>query len=40
MPVDVEVNGKIQRVEMKDGKAIVDGTEIKIDPKGWIFRVE
>jgi aminopeptidase N len=40
MPVDVEVNGKIQRVEMKDGKASikVTGTAPVVDPKGWVLK--
>mgnify|MGYP003390006207 CR=1 FL=1 len=40
MPIDVEINGKIQRVEMKDGSARVPfrGTEPTIDPKGWVLK--
>jgi aminopeptidase N len=40
MPIDVEVNGKIQRVEMKDGKASikVTGTAPVVDPKGWVLK--
>jgi hypothetical protein len=40
MPIEVEVNGKTQRVEMKDGKALVDGTNVKIDAKGWVLRAQ
>ena len=43
MPIDVEINGKIQRVEMKDGKATVNytGTEPPvIDPKGWVLKAQ
>ena len=46
MPVDVEVNGKTQRVEMKDGKALVNytgtapGTAPVIDPKGWVLKAQ
>ena len=42
MPVDVEVNGKIQRIEMKDGKGTVDftGTPPVIDPKGWVLTAQ
>ncbi|MFN0278005.1 MAG: M1 family metallopeptidase [Pyrinomonadaceae bacterium] len=42
MPVDVEINGKIQRVEMKDGKATLSftGTTPVIDPKGWILKTQ
>jgi hypothetical protein len=40
MPIDVEVNGKIQRVEMKDGKGSLSftGTPPVVDPKGWVLR--
>ncbi|MGB7070860.1 MAG: M1 family metallopeptidase [Pyrinomonadaceae bacterium] len=40
MPVDVELNGRSQRVEMKDGKARVNFTESApvVDPKGWVLR--
>ncbi len=42
MPVDVEINGKTQRVEMKDGKGsvIYTGTPPVIDPKGWILKAQ
>ena len=42
MPLDVEVNGKIQRVEMKDGKASVQftGTAPVVDPKGWVLKAQ
>ena len=42
MPVDVEINGKTQRVEMKDGKATVPftGTAPVIDPDGWVLRAQ
>ncbi|MEP6786911.1 MAG: M1 family metallopeptidase [Acidobacteriota bacterium] len=41
MPVDVEINGKTQRVEMKDGKASVSftGAAPIVDPKGWVLKV-
>ena len=42
MPVDVEVNGKTRRVEMKGGRALVDvgqGTP-SVDPKGWVLKVQ
>lgn len=44
MPIDVEIGGKIQRVEMKEGKSAVtgrslEGPDIKIDPNGWVLRV-
>ena len=41
MPIDVVVNGKTQRVEMKDGKATVNYTGTTtpvIDPNGWVLR--
>ena len=40
MPVDVEINGKAQRIEMKDGKATVTyaGTPPVVDPKGWVLK--
>lgn len=41
MPIDVVVNGKTQRVEMKDGKATVNftGPAPVIDPKGWVLKI-
>jgi len=42
MPIDIEVAGKIQRVEIKDGgKVVVAATEapsVVVDPKGWVLR--
>ena len=40
MPVDVEINGKIQRVRMPDGKGRVEftGTVPVVDPKGWVLK--
>ncbi|HSU25193.1 MAG TPA: M1 family metallopeptidase, partial [Pyrinomonadaceae bacterium] len=40
MPIDVEVNGKTQRVEMKDGKATIPftGSAPVVDPKGWVLK--
>lgn len=42
MPIDVEVNGKTQRIEMKDGKATVSftGAAPVIDPKGWVLKTQ
>lgn len=42
MPMDVEVNGKTQRVEMKDGKASVSftGNTPVIDTKGWVLKAQ
>ena len=40
MPIDVEVNGKTRRVEMKDGKAVIEytGPAPVIDKDGWVLR--
>ena len=40
MPIDVVVNGKTQRVEMKDGKGRVSfsGADPVIDPDGWVLK--
>jgi aminopeptidase N len=40
MPVDVEINGKLQRVEMPGGKGSVSftGTPPVVDPKGWVLK--
>ena len=42
MPVDVVINGKSQRVEMKDGKASIQftGTAPVVDPKGWVLKAQ
>ncbi len=42
MPIDIEVDGKIQRLEMKDGSATVpfSGTVPVVDPKGWVLKAE
>ena len=42
MPVDAVVNGKTQRVEMKNGKRTVSftGTAPLVDPKGWVLKVQ
>ncbi|MBK9153941.1 MAG: M1 family metallopeptidase [Chloracidobacterium sp.] len=41
MPVEVEVDGKIQRVEMKNGKGSISFYKTPvIDPKGWILRAK
>lgn len=43
MPVDVEMNGKVRRVEMPVGTATIDiegsGNPV-VDPKGWVLRKE
>jgi aminopeptidase N len=40
MPIDIVIDGKTQRVEMKDGKATVSftGPPPAIDPNGWVLR--
>ena len=43
MPIDIVINGKTQRVEMKDGKATVSytGTAAPVfDPNGWVLKAE
>jgi len=41
MPIDVEINGKIQRVEMKDGNGTISFTHTPvIDPKGWVLKYQ
>jgi aminopeptidase N len=42
MPIDVEINGKTQRVEMKDGEATIqyNGAAPTIDPNGWVLKTQ
>ena len=42
MPLDVEVNGKTERIQMKDGKGSVKytGAPPKVDPNGWVLKVQ
>ena len=44
MPIDVEINGQIRRVEVSTGakaiEAVGTSTATKIDPKGWVFRAQ
>ena len=42
MPIDVEIDGKTQRVEMKGGKGIVNfsSTAPVVDPKGWVLKAQ
>ena len=42
MPIDVVINGKTQRVEMKDGKGSVtfSGAAPAIDPNGWVLKAQ
>ena len=40
MPIDVVINGKTQRVEMKDGRGSINfsGSAPTIDPNGWVLK--
>ena len=40
MPIDVEVDGKIQRVEMRNGRASVIAVNPTIDSDGWVLRTQ
>lgn len=42
MPVEVVAGGKTQRVEMKDGKGVINytGDVPSVDPNGWILRAQ
>ena len=42
MPIDVVVDGKSQRVEMKDGKGQVEYRQSKpvVDPNGWVLKTQ
>jgi aminopeptidase N len=40
MPIDVVVDGKTQRVNMKNGRATVTAADITIDPNGWVLRAQ
>ncbi|MEQ1920871.1 MAG: M1 family metallopeptidase [Pyrinomonadaceae bacterium] len=42
MPIDVVIDGKTQRVEMKDGKGSVTftGTPPMVDPDGWVLKAQ
>ncbi|QYO68189.1 M1 family metallopeptidase [Leptolyngbya sp. 7M] len=42
MPIEIQINGKTERVEMKKGRAVVgySGEVPVIDPKGWILRAQ
>lgn len=41
MPIDVVVNGKTQRIEMKAGKGSIPSTTTPpvVDPNGWVLKV-
>ncbi|HMQ04497.1 MAG TPA: M1 family metallopeptidase [Pyrinomonadaceae bacterium] len=40
MPIEVEIDGKAQRVELKNGKASISytGAVPVVDPKGWVLK--
>jgi len=39
MPVDVEVDGKIQRIKMDNGTATVKfNSKATVDPNGWVLK--
>ncbi|MEP6946627.1 MAG: M1 family metallopeptidase [Acidobacteriota bacterium] len=43
MPIDVVINGKTQRIEMKDGHATIHYTSTTppvIDPDGWVLKAK
>jgi len=42
MPIDVVIDGKTKRIEMKDGKGSVEftGTEPIVDPDGWVLKAQ
>jgi aminopeptidase N len=42
MPVEVGIGGKIERVEMKDGKGSirVGNAKYVVDPKGWVLKAQ
>ena len=43
MPVEVEVDGQIERIAMTDGKAELDlerYSHCRVDPQGWILKAK
>ncbi len=40
MPIDVVVDGKTQRVEMKGGRGSVTGASPVVDPNGWVLKAQ
>jgi len=38
MPVDVEIDGKIQRIKMDSGSASVPFGKATVDPNGWVLK--
>ena len=42
MPIDVVINGKTQRVEIKNGPVSIPftGTDPVVDPNGWVLKAQ
>jgi aminopeptidase N len=40
IPIEVVIDGKSQRLEMKDGRGSVTGMAPVIDPNGWVLRAQ
>jgi aminopeptidase N len=40
MPIDIVVDGKTQRVAMRDGRGSAVGSNAVIDPNGWVLRAQ
>ena len=43
MPLEIEVNGEIRRVDMPDGRAELDAAEYpgaRLDPNMWILKAD
>ena len=41
MPIDVEIDGELRRVEMPRGRAVIQAGEnakIAVDPDNWVLR--
>lgn len=38
MPVDVEIDGKIQRIKMDNGSGTVQFGKVTVDPNGWVLK--
>lgn len=40
MPIEVEVGGKTQRIQMTNGRGTVAASNATIDPNGWVLRAQ
>jgi len=44
MPIEVSVDGRVQRVEMPEGRATLRlpraGSTVQVDPQGWVLKAE